>query len=173
MRKVRTEEDSFPILVINTIDESHGFFTDAYPKSSHQFASELTESIRESAKKYHFPSRIQADTARLKWARNHMILCITTTLDVVDIVALSGLTRDNDVIVIHVFHPYEVAPSDDLLFAWLSLSNKWYKKEFDSKVSEIKKSVIKCGGSYLSMTTEILWVPCMNHFFKNRFERKS
>jgi hypothetical protein len=45
MRKVRAEEDSFPILVMGTIDESHGFFTDAYPKSSYQFASELTESI--------------------------------------------------------------------------------------------------------------------------------
>jgi hypothetical protein len=66
MRKVRTEEDSFPILVINTIDESHGFFTDRYPKGSYQFAKELTESIRESAKKYHFPSRIQADIERLK-----------------------------------------------------------------------------------------------------------
>jgi hypothetical protein len=169
MRKVRTEEDSFPILVINTIDESHGFFTDVYPKSSYQFAKELTESIRESAKKYHFPSRIQADTEWLKWARNHMILYITTTLDVADIASLSALTRDNDVIVIHVFHPYEMDPSADLLFAWLTLSNKWYKKEFDSKVSEIKKSVIKCGGSYLLMTTDILWVPYMNHFFKNRF----
>lgn len=46
-----------------------------------------------------------------------MILYITTTLDVADISSLSALTRDNDVIVIHVFHPYEVTPSADLLFA--------------------------------------------------------
>jgi hypothetical protein len=46
-----------------------------------------------------------------------MIIYITTTLDIADIVSLAALTRDNDVIVIHVFHVYEVAPSDDLLFA--------------------------------------------------------
>jgi hypothetical protein len=46
-----------------------------------------------------------------------MILYITTTLDVAETAALSALTRDNDVIMIHIFHPYEVRPSTDLLFA--------------------------------------------------------
>lgn len=46
-----------------------------------------------------------------------MIIYITTSLDVADIAVIIGLTRTNDVIVIHVFHPYEVTPDDDLLFA--------------------------------------------------------
>ena len=62
MVKVRTEEDSFPILIIDTIDASHGFSTDTHPQSPYQFTTELTRSIRESAKKHHFPSHIQTDT---------------------------------------------------------------------------------------------------------------
>ena len=173
MRKVRAEEDSFPILVINTIDESHGFFTDIHQKSPYQFAMELTESIQTSAQKYHFPSQIQTDTSWLKEKKNHMILYISTTLDSTEIASLAWLTHDNDVILIHVFHPYEVDPSTDLIFTWLSLSNKRYQEEFEKKKNDIQETILKSGGAYLSMTTDVKSTPCMNNFFKNRFGRKS
>lgn len=169
-KKLRLEEESFPIVIGNMIQKSQWFSTKKHPKSPYEFTEELIKNIVNSASKYHFPVDIVWWKIPKRKMMNAMILTLTSTLEESDIHDMLGLTTHNDLIFIHIFHPYELSPYDDRLFAGLSLNKESYIKEFDAKKEIIKDTIRKRWGDYLMITTDMNIVHTLNSFFKNRYK---
>lgn len=169
-RKMRVEEDTFPIHIIQTLDISHGFYTEDARTSTFEYATGLENTILSSAKKYHYRAQV-SKLQEVKSKKNSMIFYITSSLDRGDMDDVRGLTKHNDLIMLHVFHPYELQPEDWLLFDWLWLSSKTYTKEFEKKQKSIEKLIQSIDAGYLLLTTDMSITPRINQFFKNRFSQ--
>jgi uncharacterized protein (DUF58 family) len=169
-KKVRTEEDAFPIYIIQKIDTSNEFYTEDTKKSTHEYATELQDILFISARKYH--CKVKASKLQeIKQKRNSMIFYITSSLDIWDIEEIRGLARHNDLIVIHVFHPYELDPQNWLLFDWFWLSIKSYKRDFDERRKRIEKVIQTIDAWYILTTTDMDIPSSINRFFKRRYSQ--
>lgn len=167
-KKIRIDEESFPIIVIQDIDASHGFFTEQYSKSTYTLATELIERIVTSCKKYHFPIETIQVTPDIKNIRNSMIFYITSSLDAHQFEEIRWLTESNDLIVVHVFHPYEVSPDSSLILWGFSVKKDSYQKEFEKIRKNIEKTIQSARWSYIMITTNTDSVSELNRFFKTR-----
>lgn len=168
-KKIRLDDGSFPIVVINTIGSDSGFYTEADTTSPYQYAWEIEDTLKNSAHKYHFPMRESCDIRALEWSRNNMIIYITSSLDGSSLDTLRVISEGNDIIVIHVFHPYEIAPTPWLIFDGLGLDTKRYIREFSDKKTQFQKRTYSIQWSYLCLLTSDNIVTRVNQFFKNRF----
>ena len=106
---MRIEEDAFPISIIQTIDISHGFYTEDVRKSTSGYAQDIRDTIISSARKYHYKSE-ESTLEKVKHKKNSMIFYITSSLEVEELALIRGLAQFNDLILLHVFHPYELDP---------------------------------------------------------------
>ena len=168
-KKIRLEDGSFPISVINTIGSDSCFYTERDKKSPYQYAHEIVERISDSAKKYHFPIREFDSTQELEWSRNTMVFYITNGLESVELDTVRAISGGNDVIVIHIFHPYEISPTSSLIFRGLGLDTKRYIREFGEKRKHFQQQTYSIHASYLSLMTSDMPTGKLNQFFKNRF----
>lgn len=169
-KKIRLEEESFPIMIVDNISENQLFSTEEIPESPYSFAQKVITAIENSAKKYHFPIQTSWAIIQKENIRNTMILSITTSLDMSEVHDLLWLTRANDVIFIHIFHPYELSPDDKKIFMGLSLKRNQYTKEFSEKRQEIQDTIRKRWWDYIMMTTDMDISQTLNNFFKNRYK---
>lgn len=169
-RKMRVEEDTFPIYIVQTLDISHGFYTEDARRSPFEYATELQNTVLSSAKKYHYKAQV-SPLQEVKNKKNSMIFYITSSLERWDIDDIRGLAEHNDLIVLHIFHPYELNPTDWLLFDWLWIRGNAYKKEFERKQKDIEKLIQGIDAGYLLLTTDMSIAPRINQFFKNRFSQ--
>lgn len=167
-RKMRIEEDAFPISIIQTIDISHGFYTEDVQKSTSEYARDIHDTIISSARKYHYKSE-ESILEKVKHKKNSMIFYITSSLEVEELALLRGLAQSNDLILLHVFHPYELDPDSWLLFGWFWLNAKRYQQEFENKRKEVERLMRSIDAWYLLLTTDMHITPRINQFFKNRF----
>jgi hypothetical protein len=166
-KKIRSEEDIFPILIINTIQESEQFSTKKSPVSVWEYAAKLVSHIEISAKKYHFPLKL----VQALWdnrVRQHMILYITHDISSLWISAITWLCKYNDLIVIHLCHPYEQDPSGDLILegSWVDIAA--YTRSFQEQQRIFSKDLISHRWGYIMLNTEDNINASMNNFFKNR-----
>lgn len=167
LKKTRIEEDCFPIRIVQTIWSNQLFCTRKNKKSQYEYSIEISQKIHQSATKYHFPIE-DIDIVETRELRNTMIFYITTSLDISVFRELSGIAKNNDIIVIHVFHPYELNPDDDLIFDGLSLSKNKYLSELTTKKEQIRKQLIQSHIWYLELTTESNIPKEINRLLKNR-----
>jgi hypothetical protein len=162
------EYDTFPIHIAQTVPDTHWFYTEDWPKSAFEYANTIKDGITSSAKKYHYKTQI-SKIKELQQTKNAMIFYITSTLNIQDIEVMHGISHNNDLIVLHTFHPYELDPIDWFLFDGLWINPTSYKKEFENKQKNIKKLVESIGAGYILLTTDMLAIPYLNQFFKNRY----
>lgn len=167
-RKMRIEEDAFSIYIIQTINTYHQFYTEESPITVDMFAWALQRELLQSAKKYHYKAQ-ETTLQKAKNIKNAMIFYVTSSLDICDFEHIRGLAIYNDLIVLHVFHPYELNPTDWLLFDWFWLKNKSYRKEFETQQKDIERLILTMDAGYLLLTTDMDITRNINQFFKNRF----
>jgi hypothetical protein len=101
--------------------------------------------------------------------RNHMILLFSSSLDLTISPLMRQLAKHNDLIWIHVFHPIELSPSEDILFFSRVLNPSSYSNSFSSYKKSIETTIRNIGWSYLSMTTQDVLEQRLNYFFTHRF----
>ncbi len=167
-KKIRMEYDTFPIHITQTVPDTHWFYTEDGSKSAFEYANTIKDTILTSAKKYHYKTKI-SQIKELQHTKNSMIFYITSTLDAQDLEQIYGISRNNDLIVLHIFHPYELNPTSWFLFDGLWINPTSYKKEFENKQKNIKKLIEGIGAGYILLTADMTAVPYLNQFFKNRY----
>jgi hypothetical protein len=79
----------------------------------------------------------------------------------------------NDIIVIHLLHPYEADPDMDstLLFESRRIDSIRYKEALLESRTDIRKYLEKNNIAYISAVSTDNPVTLLNHFFKYRYAR--
>lgn len=77
------EEDNFPIVIVQNIDVSHGFYTYDNTISAFAYAQKIQTTINLSAKKYHLTTK-NITKENIERERNAMIFYIIATIDTMD-----------------------------------------------------------------------------------------
>lgn len=167
-KKIRIDEETFSIYIIQDEESMSTFYTPKDPISTYEYTERLESIISTSAKKYHYSVHtISIEEARYK--KNSMIFYITSDVEWRDIQKLWGIAAHNDLIVLHVFHPYEIEPTDELLFWWVWVNKSAYQQEFEERRKSVEKNIHTMNSWYLLLSTSMPVVTRMNQFFRHRY----
>ncbi len=105
---------------------------------------------------------------------NTLIIVLTDTLESIWKTALSRLSKQNDLVLIHLMDAYEMSPSSDTIIGnaskswYLPLSKKdSYIKEFRSARKQIEQSVLPYWW-YTSLSTSDKLIEKLNLYFRTR-----
>lgn len=164
----RIETPNFPIYLIQDTSTENEFSTISHPLSKSEFAKEIARICRESAKKYgHVFHTLSGKNEEIK---NSMIIILWSNLNTEDVLYIKRLSLLNDVVFVHIFHPFEKNPDSSVLFSFKTIKEKEYKKEFERKRKEIQIYLIENWCSYIDIYTHESIYDKINFFFKNRYK---
>lgn len=105
--------------------------------------------------------------------QKNIILYVVSDFEIVSYTYLTQLSKLNDVIVIHLLHPYEADPNMDstLLFESRRIDSIRYKKALLESKADIQKYLEKNNIAYICALSTDNPVTLLNHFFKYRYAR--
>lgn len=170
IRKVREENDTFPLGIIDFIHENYEFYTIKDPISVGRYRNDLSENIRSSAKKYNFPI-ININTTK-KYANilSSMIFIFIHDIDWQKLGDIRWLSAYNDVILVHIIHPYEVelANEEDIIISGYNINKKSYLQLHHEENKRLKEFASHNKISYLNITTRQDICDTLSQFFKHR-----
>ena len=101
--------------------------------------------------------------------KNTLIFVFSSILDPIEIQKWKKYAPLNDLLWIHTFHPFEINPTEDIMFLSKSLNTIAYQKHFEKTCQEIQHHCIQTQSSYLQIDTSKALEPKLNYFFKNRY----
>lgn len=173
--KEREETSSLQVIYWYVWKVWFDFYTTEHPKTKDNFSRELSDILEESARTLHFGcQRIDQENIleyiqknKLSW---QVIIVISSSLDIDDWAGIEKYSKYNDMIVIHLFHPFEVDPTDDTILESKIIKDTY--SEVYKKQKEYMQSYLRMHGvSILSATCEEHPDILLNHFFKHRYAR--
>ena len=176
--KSREDVSSIDISVIGISDESWEFTLEKNDDKHNFFdhlvySSEYTSKVQKHTYKKSFFEKnslplVSAALSRQK-VQKKLILIVVSSLDISAYETLSWLSRQNDIIIIHLFHPYEEDPMSDTLVESSIIDTIRYKKDFSDTKTAIKNTLGKLWISYISALSSDVPSDLLNHFFKYRY----
>jgi uncharacterized protein (DUF58 family) len=179
---VKSREDvaNLAIRLIRIRDKSWGFTLEAWDDKD-AFYRALDRACKESMAYYRYSYDISSspdirssvDWVLQKKINKNTILYTVSELDLDEYSYLSKLSKLNDVIIIHLLHPYEVDPciADVLLSESQSIKSIQYKEALLRSRLDIRKYLVKNNIAYIPALSTDNPVNLINHFFKYRYAR--
>ncbi len=164
----RTETENFPIYILEDVGTENEFFTNTHPISKNEFTKEFIRVCHESAKKYGHP--FKGKLQKNEEIKNAMIFIVSSTLDMQDVWFIKKFSLFNDVIFLHILHPFEKNPDKTILFSFKKIKVQQYVEQFEKRKEEIRKFIIKNWCSYVDIYTHESIYDKLNFFFKNRYK---
>jgi hypothetical protein len=179
--KSRESTTDISVVLIGVSDESWDFSL-WENDDKHSFYATLLRLCESSTRQSHMsylwlPSawvdESTLDTMVQNTIRNTLIIIVISSLDVRDYSRLGVLSAHNDLLVIHLFHPYEISPDSypDTLMQSTLIDSKKYHILFDEKQDEVQKWLTNNTIGYIRMTTNDNPVERLNHYFKHFYAR--
>ena len=116
--KVRHNENATPVFLIGSIDSSWEFATRQNPLTKYDFYDRLHRALEFSSQALRFPYREEKgqeaiSTLQKQKIQGSLILYVTASLDPHTLEVLKVLTHHNDVVILHLLHPYERSPENE------------------------------------------------------------
>lgn len=152
------------------------FSTENYPISKKDFIENLKHSIEKSSAFFHFPLfLLENDTLKklsAKKPKNSIILIVSSSLDTNVWKDLEYFSKQNDVILLHLFHPFEINPSEeDIILESKKIDTKKYGEEFWKLQEDTHNYGQKRWISIVELQTNEDPVLALNFYFKHRYAR--
>ena len=111
------------------------------------------------------------DDMRKRKIQKRVSIFVCSSLDISTYEKLYPLAHHNDIIIIHLLHPYESDPTNytDYLFGSRCVDATDYLREMKQKKEVLKKYLSQKNISYISALSIDDPVNLLNYFFKNRY----
>lgn len=179
---VKSREDTtrLNVMLIGASDTSWGFSIETWD-DKYAFYRTLANASRTSSNiswyKYeeHFYThtsieKICSDKKKDR-IKNALILFVVSDLDTPSYHHLDSLWRQNDIIVIHLLHPYEKNPEKypNILTESSQIKHREYQEALIKIQKDIKSVLIHAEISFLQTSSTDNPIKLLNHFFKHRY----
>ena len=179
--KSREDTTDIRIILLGFTDMSWDFSLaendDKYPAYKR-----LAHACEKSTRQGHIPYSESPPSSDIRWiitklvqdkTHNHLILAVISSLDRKDYEPFRKLSKHNDIIIIHLFHPYEMTPAlyPTTLIESTLIDTEKYHTLFDEKQKEIQKFLIWNNIGYIKISTTENAVERLNHYFKHLYAR--
>ncbi len=176
-RKKRDTETKLRILCINTTDPSDTF--QIINISKYEAKNKYEKTIRESARKLKYPCEMfygnletVGQTLLERACKNTLIILLSSDYNSDIPINVKRLGIMNDIIWIHLYHPWELSPNKDILFFGKIFSKKKeekYRQMLSHFEQEKKNALKKSNISPIFHTIDQDIETALNHFFKYRY----
>lgn len=180
--KSREDTMNISIRLIGIYDESWDFSLD-YRDEKTKFYQTLDHACRDTSKYYkyiydekkytHMSIEWVSKILRNKHLERELIIIMTSDLESIHYEGLSPLAKHNDIILLHILHPYESNPDiyTGILCESRSIDSISYKQSLTQVQKDIKEYLSNNNIAYIwGISTDNPTI-LLNYFFKNRYAR--
>lgn len=170
--KDRMDSWSFSLYTIFHENLGDNFCSKNNPISRSEFYHTIEKRISQSAKAgWHGYKELSSskDFLLLK-PKKSLIFIASNSAETSLLQEIQTLAWYNDVIFLHVSHPFEVDGWEDILFDGKKLCTDLYKKESEANQKKLQSSIVNVWASYIAIKTNEDFEKRINHFFKHRFQ---
>ncbi len=176
-------EQSISLMLIGDIDNGWTFQLEESSRNKHEFYKILKEQCQYTS---HRNGNIYTENIYTSMGigkiseysirnekRKNLILLVTGCLKKESYKSLIPLARHNDMLIIHLLHPYERDPQnyEKLLMESRTPKISKYKIALDENLWTIQKELTRNNISYIEASTEDNPAELLNFFFKHRYDR--
>lgn len=156
-------------LTLDAWDDKYSFYTriaDASRQTSHTSGYTYTEN-----KYTHMGIWEVSSLLKKRKIKNTLILFVTSQLESSEYTELISLWRQNDIVVMHLLHPFEEHPEKypHILTESQSIDYKKYLDDLALATNSIKTLLSQQNISFLPASSKDNPTELLNHFFKNRY----
>ncbi len=175
--KEHEAEGSTPVFFCTLEKNGWDFCTEKYPISKIDFTKSLLHSIKKSSEFFRFPLYIldiDGDRSNLEkiQPKKSIILVVSWALEEKSLSELTKYTKQNDVILLHLFHHFEIDPQDEnTLLDSKKIQTEKYKETFWDMKQNVQIFLKKNGISVMDIVTDEDPTLALNFFFKHRYVR--
>ncbi len=180
--KSREDMINISIRLVGIYDESWDFSLN-YGDKKINFYHMLNTACRDTSNYYRYSYNENTYTHMgILWASERirenqimreLIIVVTSDLEILHYRGLSWLAKHNDIVLLHLLHPYESYPDkySDTLCESRIVDEVSYSESLNQAQRTIKEYLSKNNIAYVSGISTDNPVHLLNHFFKNRYAR--
>lgn len=165
--------------VIFWVIGKHGwdFCTEEESITKEEFSRSLAYILDQSSHAFQFPlEKINEENMiehlKKKQPKWSIIIILSSSLKKEEWIWIEKFSQQNDVIILHIFHPVEIHPYNQwILFESKKIKYEKYEYEFQKARRDMNSSMKKNGVSIINITPKEDISLVLNFFFKNRYGR--
>lgn len=181
-RKKRNLDTRLSIICLNILNPGDDFTSTQWSFSRNLYKDQAIKSITQSAKKLKYPVEYFTGNMDHIWEtllseQKQNTLMIILTSDYAQEIprAFSRLAMMNDIVWIHLYHPWELSPTPQELFFWKVFSPRYrikYKNTIENFEKQKTRMLEKHNISPIFQSIDQNIEDSLNHFFKYRYAKR-
>ena len=181
---IKSREDtlSLAIRLIGIYDRSWDFSLD-FRDEKIAFYALLNRACQNTSKYYRYTYsentytcmgiKYVSEILRKNQVERELIIIVASDLETTQYEGLSWLAKHNDIVLLHLLHPFESHPTtyDSILCESRSINSIAYEASLNKVQKEIKEYLVKNNIAYIAWISDEDPIDLLNNFFKYRYAR--